>query len=446
MIDIKSVTQAEKKIQELLGLNEANWKDVAKIAIKVREQELHKDKYKSFTAWVNAIAEKCDRQPSLIWRYIKAGKIYLESVESEDIDQIDQAEAAPEVLVNLEKVQRHAPKKVFTDLKDKVLAGEVTVSQSRKIEQQYRPERKLEPKIVEISNTNQAPTEISTEVSTEAPINKSPLNKIDFPRSIADKIANTLITTLADWSKKCTKMRYPPKFSQAHTEVRVSHEKKRLRLDLVAVVRWSFKKPKDVFGIEIKSSLKDFESDRKWENYLHFCNFFCFAIMKGDNKLRTAIEEHTDTNIGILEIDLNSRITNRTKYYNGEYYRVDVYRRPKRLSPDSVSSIYETLYERLAGWSGSDTQGSSGTRRNPNKCNPVIGDRVFSVNYAFDGWDEGEWHTIGAIDKNDASEYIRELYITTSGEKPNILEIIEQFYNPQTRTWDQISSEFQSSI
>ncbi|MEM7757610.1 MAG: MmcB family DNA repair protein [Cyanobacteria bacterium P01_A01_bin.40] len=439
MISLKSISQAEKEIKRLLGLNEANWKQVAKISIEVQKEELYKGKYKSFTAWVNNLAQLCDRNPRLIWRYIKAGKYYLETVDSENVDDIDQAIAAPEALVNLEKIQRHAPEPVFAQLKDRVLGGDVSVSESREIEQQYRPERS--PKVTAIPQVSILTDEETDEevVTVEKTVSQSSTSSLSSSTSerTADLIANTLKVTIADWSKRSAGMRYPPKFSQAHTEVRVSHEKKRLRLDLVAVVRWSFKKPKDVFGVEIKSSLHDFESDRKWENYLHFCDFFCFAILGGDSELREAIEEHTDTNIGILEINFNSRIANSTKYYNGEYYRVDVYRRPKRLKSDSVSLIYETLYERLAGWSGSETQGSSRTPRNPNKCNPVIGNRVFSVKYAFDGWDKPQWYTVGAIDKNDASEYIRQLKITTSGEKPNILEIIEQFYNPQTRMWDQ---------
>ena len=422
MTKIKSISQAEKEIKRLLGLNEANWKQVAKISIEVQKEELYKGKYKSFTAWVNNLAEECDRNPRLIWRYIKAGKYYLETVDSENIDDIDHAIAAPETLVNLEKIQRQAPESVFVQLKDKVLAGDVSVSESRGIEQQYRPER-----LQKVTPIPQVPVPTEEEVVT---VSQSPTQS---PSSrTAEIIANTLKVTVADWSKRAAGMRYPAKFSQAHTEVRVNYNQSRLRLDLVAVVRWSFKKPKDVFGVEIKSSLQDFESDRKWENYLHFCDFFCFAILVGDLELKEAIEEHTDTNIGILEINFNSRITN-----NLEHYTVNLYRQPKRLKPDSVSLIYETLYERLAGWSGSERQGSSRTPRNPNKCNPVIGDRVFSVKYAFDGWDKSEWHTVGAIDKNDASEYIRQLKITTNGEKPSILEIIEQFYNPQTRTWDQ---------
>ena len=343
MIKIKSVTQAEQKIQKLLGLNEANWKDVAKIAIEVQKQELFKDKYKSFTAWVNAIADKCDRQPSLIWRYIKAGKIYLNSVESDDIDEIDRAEAAPEVLVNLEKVQRHAPLEIFNDLKDKVLAGGVTVSESREIEQQYRPERKSKviaiPQLPSIEIDAQLPSvEIdpklpSTAIEIDAQLPSVEVGSVpkgfntvqnhvqeglDKLKDImtngaplADKIANNLSITLADWSKKCAGMRYPPRFSQAHTEVRVSHERKRLRLDLMGVVRWSYKKPKDVFGVEIKSSLRDFESDIKWENYLNFCDFFCFAIARRRNKYQTdeeyktllqSIEDRTNSEIGILVV------------------------------------------------------------------------------------------------------------------------------------------------
>ena len=389
---VKSVAQAEQKIQKLLGTNEANWKDVAKIAIEVQEQELFKDKYKSFTAWVNSIAKKCDRQPSLIWRYIKAGKVYLDSVESEDIDDIDRAEAAPEVLVNLEKVQRYAPLEIFNDLKDKVMRGEVTVNESREIEQQYRPERKpkIIPELPSIEIDAQLPSvEIDTqlpsvEIDTQLPsveINPQlPSVEIDIatPKGlrieegfdnvshhvqkgleglkdiltpntpIAERISKNLSITLADWSSRCAGMTYVPKFSQAHTEVRVSHNRKRLRLDLVGVVRWSFKKPKDVFGVEIKSSLSDFDSDRKWENYLNFCDYFCFAIPREDTELWKAIENRTDSKVGILAVDFNSELQ------TSGVHEVEILRKPKRLEGSSKFLIYETLYERLAGWSGSD--------------------------------------------------------------------------------------------
>lgn len=181
-----------------------------------------------------------------------------------------------------------------------VLAGEVTVNEPREVEQQYRPEKKpkIIPELPSIEIDAQLP---SVEINPQLPSVKidTQLSSIEVGSAskehqitgdldklkdvltpntpIAERISKNLSITLADWSSRCAGMTYIPKFSQAHTEVRVSHDRKRLRLDLVGVVKWSFKKPKDVFAVEIKSSLSDFKSDkptawltqRKWENYLN---------------------------------------------------------------------------------------------------------------------------------------------------------------------------------
>jgi hypothetical protein len=435
MFKIQKLTQAEQEIQNLLNQNEANWKDVAKIAIAVREKELFKQsEIKSFTAWVKMIATRCDRQPSLIWRYIKAAKYYLHTIDSDDVEQIDNAIAPPEALVNLEKVERNAPLPVFEKLKEKVLAGEATVKETRAIEQEYRPEngesRRGRPSKEEEGKYSHFGK--SNIVDDDGVREDEVIETVGLPQNqVATTISRSLKTNLVDWTKKCSRMRYPPKHYKEHTEVRVNFENKRLRLDFMAVIRWSYKKPKDIFGVEIKSNLSDLMSDRKWENYLNFCHYFCFAIIGGDLELRKAIEDSTDTEVGILEVNFNSKITKDIGY------KVNVYRQPKRLKPDLVSLVYETLYERVVGWSGSENQSNEPrVPRNPDRCNPVKGDRVFSVQYAFDRWQQPEWHTVGASSENDAIEYIKELKITTNGEKPNIVKVVEQFYNSKTGMWE----------
>lgn len=358
MITISSLnklTQAEQEIQNLLNQNEANWKDVAKIAIAVREKELFKQAgvgVKSFTAWVNAVASKCDRQPSLIWRYIKAAKYYLHTIDSDDVEEIDKAIAAPEALVNLEKVERNAPEPVFEKLKEKVLAGEATVRETRQIEQEYRqgnansrrgrPSKEEEGKYSHFGESNR----VDGDGDRETP---KIIETVGLPQNqVAATISRSLKNSLVEWTKYCADMRYPPKHYREHTEVRVNLERRRLRLDFLAVVRWSYKRPKDVFVVEIKSSLSDFESDLKWENYLNFCHYFCFAIPKHDAELRKAIEDQTDLEVGILEVDFKSEIMDNMSYL------VDVHRQPKKLKPNSTSLVYETLYERVLNWSGSD--------------------------------------------------------------------------------------------
>jgi hypothetical protein len=307
----------------------------------------------SFTAWVNTIAKKCDRSPSLIWRYIKAANYYLHTVDSDDIERINEAIAPPEALDLLEKIERNAPKPVFEKLKKKVLAGEATVKECRQMETEYRPEdeqlRRGRPakgkegsyqhlgKVESEADADEATREI---IEVETQVENLPRNQI------AATISRALKFNLVDWTKCCAGMRYFPRHYQNHKEVRVNFERRRLRLDFLAVVRWSYKRPKDIFAVEIKSCLSDFESDIKWENYLNFCHYFCFAIPKHDDDLLSAIELRTDA--GILLVDLNAQIQENATY------RVEMYRQPIKTEGGSISLVYETLYERVLGWSGSE--------------------------------------------------------------------------------------------
>ncbi len=158
------------------------------------------------------------------------------------------------------------------------MSGEATVRETRAIEQEYRPEnpesRRGRPsKNEEGKYKHLGLPKNDTEGDGETP---KTLNVIKILRNEAATISGSLKVNLADWTKKCSRMRYPPKHYKEHTEVRVSFEKRILRLDFIAVVRWSYHKPKDVFRVEIKSSLSDFQSDRKWEHYLNFCHLKMF--------------------------------------------------------------------------------------------------------------------------------------------------------------------------
>ena len=431
MIEISQLAQAEREIESLLNKIETNWKDVAKVAITVREKQLFLQpgsKVSSFTAWVSFIARKCDRHPSLIWRYIKAAKYYLRIAETQDLEALDKATAAPEALVNLEKVERFAPQPVFTKLKDRVLTGKVSVKETRRIEQEYRPdpEDREQKRGRPVAGKEGSYEHLGKQ---ELPHNEH----IDPSRLLRNQITATisrsLNANLAEWTRVCTDMSYPSRFTQGHTEVRVIAENPRMSLDFLGVVRWNLSKPKDIFGVEIKSSVFDFKSDRQWHNYLNFCHYFCFAIFSDSPDLRAAIEEQTDPEIGILEIDFSSKVTDHLGY------QVNVYRKPRKLAPISASLVYETLYERALGWSNLEELLTKKITRHPESCNPVKGDRVFAVQYTF-GWQQPpEWLTVGAIDERDAAEFIQRINTTPGGRKPEILSIVEQFYNSEARAW-----------
>ncbi|MDJ0581700.1 MmcB family DNA repair protein [Crocosphaera sp.] len=478
--------QVNDRITELLRGKNYHWTEIAKLAIIVHKQELFKPEFTSFTAWVKDIAIRCDRQPSLIWRYIKASRYYLQLVsnvevenkkdnedkDNEDLqlERLDEIKAAPEALDRLEKVQRQAPTPVFETLRDKVLNGKATVAECREIEKSYRPSlidsgsgsRSAETGGGETregaadyqpstSNSDQLPLPLNTVVndevltstltstSTEGSTGSSQQNQeqgqgqqsdplvlpIPIPITITNRgrpkkgqegtyrhlgqnkinstvgddhdhhnddkgegegeeaasldggevkrsqiaptIVRSLSVNLVDWTKIIASRNYAAKYYQDHTEVRVNFERHRYRLDFLAVVRWTFKRPKDIFVVEIKSCLQDFESDYKWTNYLKFCHYFCFAIPlnssisssssssanvsveDNDNDLLNAIKNISDDRIGILGIDFQASIDEFCSY------PVTVIKKPKKLDNQKhygnhTHLVYETLYERVLGW------------------------------------------------------------------------------------------------
>lgn len=143
-------------------------------------------------------------------------------------------------------------------------------------------------------------------------------------------------------------MKYPPRNYNSHEEIRINVDKKRRRIDFLAVVRWSLKRPKDLFAVEIKSCLQDFEADKKWEYYLQFCHYFCFACSSTNSLLISAIKDTTPATIGIIGVDLGVTLQADLTY------PVEVIRQPQRHEGDRTSQVYETLYERVLGWSGKD--------------------------------------------------------------------------------------------
>ncbi|MDJ0732050.1 MAG: MmcB family DNA repair protein [Crocosphaera sp.] len=403
--------EVNTRISELLQEKNSHWTEIAKLAIQVQKQELFKPKFTSFTAWVKDIAEQCDRQPSLIWRYIKASRYYLQLIdavrgegedeaedEDLDLDRLTEIKAAPEALERLEKVQRQAPTPVFETLRDKVLNGKATVAECREIEKAYRPsmiqnateaEASYQPttseadmatheSLTERSQQNQGQEQEPLVITNRGRPKKGQegsyghlgqnknKNKIvtdddeavrsdtgELARNqIAPTIVRSLTVNLVDWTKLTASMKYPAKYYQDHTEVRVNFERQRFRLDFLAVVRWSFKRPKDIFVVEIKSCLQDFESDQKWTNYLSFCHYFCFAIPLSDTDLLNALKQicDKDKRIGILGIDFQAEIS--------EYltYPVTVIKtaqpQPQKLEAkaNKTNLVYETLYERVLGW------------------------------------------------------------------------------------------------
>jgi hypothetical protein len=112
------------------------WQEMAELLISVERDGLWRGHTRSFTAWVDTIARRADLQSSVFWRYLKAGRIYLELTGKQDIDA--DAQVSAESLELADKIRRHAPKQVQEHVLEGALEGTLSRSELRQVWSTYR--------------------------------------------------------------------------------------------------------------------------------------------------------------------------------------------------------------------------------------------------------------------------------------------------------------------
>ena len=171
------------------------------------------------------------------------------------------------------------------------------------------------------------------------------------PRQMAASIKRSLRADCG-WLARCADADSPPRNWGTHKEVRVINSAARqdksslLRLGLVAAAQWDLDS-KDLFVVEVKTHIAELQMHR-WEEYLDFCNYFCFACPQGDAKLLEVIQETAGRipSVGILVVDFSS-----LPQGQGLIYPCSIIKFPIRQKGKKASLVYETLYERVMGWS-----------------------------------------------------------------------------------------------
>lgn len=359
------LTDIENRLSQLLTKSRADWTEMAKLTLNVQQEKLYRQGgFSSFSAWVRQLAVTNDREPSLLWRFIKAAKYFLKLTGNDDLEEVHKAaRIPPEALEKLEKLQRQAPTPVFETLKKRVFSGDATVAECRRLEKDYRPpiteartnrgrpQKGQEGKIEHLGHWRGAAFNTFIEQTQgELEIKAIPAASSRFTsRQIASTIKRALKEDCT-WMQKYTNIKHAPKHWTTHQEVPII-KSQALRLDLVGVVRWNFKQPKDLFAVKIISCTDDLEYFANWENYSEYCNYLCFASPLDNTELLDTLRDTASQFdfIGILGIDFSAKLSESIAY------PIQVIRYSRRLTGNNISSIYETLYEQALGWSEMET-------------------------------------------------------------------------------------------
>jgi hypothetical protein len=140
----------EEQLISLVRTAEQRWQRIAALLIEVEAQALWQGTAASYTAWVQAVADKAGVHVSGLWRMLKAGQFYNQ-LRDEQLVATPAAETAlpelaklespagPESFELLEKISRAAPPERTRELVNRTLAGETKREELRQAWLDYRP-------------------------------------------------------------------------------------------------------------------------------------------------------------------------------------------------------------------------------------------------------------------------------------------------------------------
>ncbi|WP_455539624.1 hypothetical protein, partial [Terrisporobacter sp.] len=104
--DIKSI---EDELSKLISSDKKSWIRIYELMEDVDQEALYKPNYRSYTAWVNSLAERFKVHVSLLWSRKKAGKVYSEyatrmAKRGVEVAAIESISVSPDNFVLVEKI------------------------------------------------------------------------------------------------------------------------------------------------------------------------------------------------------------------------------------------------------------------------------------------------------------------------------------------------------
>src|SRR5262245_43389588 len=116
-----SLAAIEAELVQKAQAERRRWQEVAALLMQVEQGKLWAAHASSFTAWVRGIARRAELEESVFWRCLKAGRIY-EELTGNDVRELG-SHVSAEALELADKISRHAPERVVSEVLTRTLDG-----------------------------------------------------------------------------------------------------------------------------------------------------------------------------------------------------------------------------------------------------------------------------------------------------------------------------------
>ena len=281
MMDITTLDQAETELSKLIERTESTWLDIYTIISAVREKMLYLNYAKSFTQWVKLFSSRNKIHESYLWRLNKAGMV-LDKFRNDGGDISNAKNINPEALVLAEQVGRGTQEE--HNLIEQAVNG--YINKRTLIEAKEQKKKNNKPR---------------SYGATDATIRMT--NMLCNP-DIALWMYN--IYHISGHYDTTTEFSIPSAFT--------AHDR---RIDIMAVYVYGDRDTAltvAAHGIEVKSTVEDLKNDKKYIDYMPFCNAMWVAIpfktfiWTDNTEIIKVAKEVVPENVGILGVNINADI------------------------------------------------------------------------------------------------------------------------------------------
>lgn len=266
-----SLADVEKEIQEIIEADKSSWVQVYKLMTEVEAEKLYKDKYSSYTQWVNKIADDMHIHVSLLWRRKKAGAFYSEYQKrmldkGKKVSMDDLQGISPDNLVLAERIAGN----------DTVVADQLI----NKIQQGELKRKDLSSALAAVKRSR-AEKGIRSPANGYEKLKQQKQHKPDQKKVTALDITAALEINRVWIGEAVDKIGRLPKY-KVFTEFGVdspgSHKARRIDALVVETITTEHPRQVKLHGIEIKVSRSDLEHDDKMSEYTPYIDRFWIAV------------------------------------------------------------------------------------------------------------------------------------------------------------------------
>lgn len=263
------IEKIEEQLAEMLLNDRKAWVQIYRLMDQVDQEKLYVQKYRSYTAWVNHLAETAKVHVSLLWQRKKAGNYYKQYEERAEkagrqVPAMESVTISPDSVALIEKIAA-GNDAVADNLMDKALAGGMSREDLRDAWRAVKTERAA-------NNQKAVRKTRHDQEDVKAPADDTAVKAADI----------VLALNNSSWLPEKNFAEYIERKYRAFTEfaVRTGSSRSARRLDVLAVESYTSKKPDEILmhGIEIKVSKHDLLADKKMGEYKDFCDYFWLAV------------------------------------------------------------------------------------------------------------------------------------------------------------------------